>query len=145
MSGFKKFLLRGNVVDLAVAVVIGAAFKDVVDALVRSLITPLIGAFGGVPDFSAVGFTINNSRFAIGLFINAVVSFVILAIVIYFFVVLPVNALMDRFKTEEAVGPPQHECPFCLSKTPVAASHCAFCTQAIPTTEAVSQTTPQAP
>src|SRR5688572_18494437 len=105
MSGFKKFLLRGNVVDLAVAVVIGAAFKDVVDALVKNFITPLIGAFGGVPDFSALEFTINNSRFGIGAFVNAVISFVILAAVVYFFVVLPVNKLMERFKTEEAVGP----------------------------------------
>jgi len=142
MSGFKKFLLRGNVVDLAVAVVIGAAFKDVVDALVKSLITPLIGAFGGVPDFSTIAFTINSSRFGIGAFINAVISFVILAAVIYFLVVLPVNTLMDRFKTEEPVGPLQRECPFCLSKIPVAASHCAFCTQAVPIVEMAAPSTP---
>jgi large conductance mechanosensitive channel len=139
MSGFKKFLLRGNVVDLAVAVVVGAAFKDVVDALVKNFITPLIGAFGGVPDFSALAFTLNNSRFGIGAFVNAVVAFLIIAVVIYFFVVLPVNALMERFKTEEAVGPPQRECPHCLSKIPVAAGRCAFCCQAVPTVETATQ------
>ena len=132
MSGFKKFLLRGNVVDLAVAVVVGAAFKDVVDALVKSFITPLIGAFGGVPDFSALAFTINNSRFGFGLFINAVVSFLIIAAVVYFFIVLPINALMERFRSEEPVGPPQRECPHCLSKIPAAAGRCAFCTQEVP-------------
>jgi large conductance mechanosensitive channel len=140
MSGFKKFLLRGNVVDLAVAVVIGAAFKDVVDALVQSFITPLIGAFGGVPDFSALVFTVNNSRFGIGAFSNAVVSFVIIAAVIYFFVVLPINKLMERFKSEEAVGPRQRECPHCLSKIPVGAVRCAFCTQEVPTADTDTRT-----
>src|ERR1051326_7837733 len=97
MDGFRKFLLRGNVVDLAVAVVVGAAFKDVVDALVKNFITPLIGAFGGVPDFSALAFTINSSRFGIGDFINVLLSFMILAAVVYYFVVLPVGRLLDRF------------------------------------------------
>jgi len=130
MSGFKKFLLRGNVVDLAVAVVIGAAFKDVVDALVRSLITPLIGAFGGVPDFSAVGFTINNSRFAIGLLINAVVSFLLVSAAIYFLVVVPVNALMARIHRGEAPpDPTTKKCSECLSEVPIAARRCAHCTQ----------------
>ena len=127
MSGFKKFLLRGNVVDLAVAVVVGAAFKDVVDALVKSFITPLIGAFGGVPDFSALAFMINGSRFGIGEFINALLSFVILAAVVYFFVVMPVNRLMERYKTDEPVGPKTRECPECLSKIPERARRCAFC------------------
>ncbi|MCC7104245.1 MAG: large conductance mechanosensitive channel protein MscL [Chloroflexi bacterium] len=128
MSGFKKFILRGNVVDLAVAVVIGAAFGTVVQALVKSLITPLIGAFGGVPDFSALAFTVNGSRFAIGEFINALISFLILALVVYYFVVLPVNALTDRFKGEGPVAPKTRECPECLSKIPPAARRCAFCT-----------------
>src|SRR4051795_6800167 len=101
MSGFKKFLLRGNVVDLAVAVVIGAAFGAVVQALVKSFITPLIGAFGGVPDFSALAFTINGSRFAVGEFINALVSFLIIAAVVYYMVVVPVEKLMERYKSEE--------------------------------------------
>ena len=133
MSGFRKFLLRGNVVDLAVAVVAGAAFKDVVDALVKSLITPLIGALGGTPDFSALFFTINNSRFDIGLFVNAIVAFVIIAAVVYFLVVLPVNKLMDRFKAQSPVAQPERECPYCISKIPQAATHCAFCTQQVPT------------
>ena len=135
MDGFKKFLLRGNVVDLAVAVVIGAAFGAVVKALVESLITPLIGAFGGVPDFSELAFTVNGSRFAIGEFINALLAFVILAAVIYFFVVLPVNKLMDRFKSDEPIGPKTQECPHCLSKIPAAANCCAFCTRDVVVTE----------
>jgi large conductance mechanosensitive channel len=128
MSGFKKFLLRGNVVDLAVAVVIGAAFSTVVQALVKDLITPILGAFGGVPDFTAVSFTINNSRFLIGDFINAVLSFVVVAAVVYYFVVLPINRLVERFSPETPAAAPTRECPFCLSRIPVRASRCAFCT-----------------
>src|SRR5436309_12663632 len=96
IKDFKAFVLRGNVVDLAVAVVIGAAFGAVVQALVKDLITPLLGAFGGVPDFSALFFTINGSKFLIGDFINAVLAFVLLAAVIYWLVVLPVSKLLDR-------------------------------------------------
>jgi large conductance mechanosensitive channel len=124
---------------LAVAVVIGAAFKDVVDALVRNFITPLIGAFGGVPDFSALAFTINTSRFGIGEFINALVGFLVIAAVVYFFVVLPMNKLMERFRSEEPVGPRQRECSHCLSKIPAAASRCAFCTQEVPAAGAATQ------
>jgi large conductance mechanosensitive channel len=126
MHGFRKFILRGNVVDLAVAVVIGAAFGAVVQALVKDLITPLFGAFGGVPDFSAMYFTVNGSRFLIGEFINAVVSFLLLAVIIYYFVVMPVTRLTDRFSAPAAVT--TRECPFCLSKIPVKARRCAFCT-----------------
>src|ERR1700716_3421902 len=125
MSGFKKFLLRGNVVDLAVAVVIGAAFGAVVQALVKDLITPIIGAFGGVPDFSALFFTVNGSKFLIGDFINAVLSFVIIAAVVYFFVVVPVSRLIARFVPEPPPPAPTRECPFCLSKIPVRATRCA--------------------
>jgi large conductance mechanosensitive channel len=128
MEGFKKFILRGNVVDLAIGVVIGAAFTSVVNALVKSLITPLIGVFGGVPDFSAWAFTINGSLFAIGEFINALLSFLIVAAVLYWFVVVPVNRLMSLRKTDEPVGPRTRECPACLSKIPIAATRCAFCT-----------------
>ena len=129
MGGFKKFLLRGNVVDLAVAVVIGAAFGAVVQALVKDLITPLIGAFGGVPDFAALFFTINGSKFLIGDFINAVLAFVVIAVVVYYFVVLPVNALMQRMHPETPpAAPATRECPECLSKIPLAARRCAFCT-----------------
>jgi large conductance mechanosensitive channel len=126
MQGFRKFILRGNVVDLAVAVVIGAAFGAVVQGLVKDLITPLIGAFGGVPDFSAMYFTVNGSRFLIGEFINAVLSFLLLALIVYYFVVLPVTRLSDRFSAPAAVT--TRECPFCLSKIPVKARRCAFCT-----------------
>src|SRR6202521_155269 len=97
MSGFRKFLLRGNVVDLAIAVVIGAAFGTVVQALVKDLITPVLGAFGGVPDFSALFFSVNGSKFLIGDFINALLSFIVIAVVVYYFVVLPVGHLMARF------------------------------------------------
>jgi large conductance mechanosensitive channel len=138
MSGFKKFLLRGNVVDLAVAVVIGAAFGAVVTAFVKAFVTPLIGAFGGIPDFSAWAFIVNGSRFPIGEFINAMLAFVVIAAVVYFFVVLPMEKMMERFRSEEPVGPRQRECPHCLSKIPVAASCCAFCTRDVPTTETLA-------
>ena len=128
MSGFRKFILRGNVVDLAIAVVIGAAFGTVVQALVKDLITPIIGAFGGVPDFSALVFIVNNSRFLIGDFINALLSFIVIAAVVYFFVVIPVNRLMARFMPEPPPPGPTRECPECLSKIPVKARRCAFCT-----------------
>ncbi len=131
LKGFRDFILRGNVIDLAIAVVIGAAFGDVVKAAVKGLITPLIAAMGGQPDFSALDFTINNSRFAYGEFLNAVVSFLIIAAVIYFLVVLPMNKLMERRKTEQPVAEKTRECPECLSKVPVAARRCAFCTATI--------------
>ncbi len=133
MGGFKKFLLRGNVVDLAVAVVIGAAFGTVVQALVKDIITPIIGAFGGMPDFSAWAFTINGSKFLIGDFINALLGFLIIAAVVYYFVVLPVQKLMDRHKGEPPIAPvATRECPFCLSKVPLSATKCAFCTSELP-------------
>ncbi len=128
MSGFKKFLLRGNVVDLAVAVVIGAAFGAVVQALVKDLITPIIGIFGGVPDFAAWTFTINGSKFLIGDFINALLGFLVLAFVIYFFVVMPVERLMERYKPAPAPADTTRDCPYCLSKIPKAATRCAYCT-----------------
>ena len=128
MKGFRDFILRGNVVDLAVAVVIGAAFGAVVTAFVKDLLTPLIAAIGGQPDFSALAFTINGSRFAYGDFINTVISFVIIAAVVYFLVVLPVNRLMELRKSAEPEGPLTRECPECLSKIPTRARRCAFCT-----------------
>ena len=131
LDGFKKFLLRGNVIDLAVAVVIGAAFKEIVDTMVKGLITPLIGIFGGVPDFSALSFTINNSRFLVGEFINAIVAFVILAAIIYFIVIVPVNKLMARMMPKEPEPQKTRECPACLSKIPTLASRCAFCTSEV--------------
>src|SRR6476469_8618585 len=131
MGGFKKFLLRGNVVDLAIAVVIGAAFGAVVQAFVKDLVTPLIGAFGGIPDFSAWVFTVNGSKFLIGDFVNNLLAFVVIAFVVYYFVVVPVQRLMDRYKPEEPQpAAPTRECPECLSKIPRAARRCAFCTAA---------------
>ena len=129
MSGFKKFLLRGNVVDLAVAVVIGAAFGVVVTAFVQGFVTPLIGAFGGVPDLSAWTFAVNGSVFKPGLFLNALLAFLIVALVVYYFVVVPTQRMMDRYKPDEPTpAPATRECPECLSKIPRKASRCAFCT-----------------
>lgn len=131
MKGFRQFLLRGNVVDLAVAVVIGAAFGTVVTAFVKDLLTPLIAAIGGQPDFSGLYFTINNSKFLFGDFVNAIVSFVIIAAVIYYLVVLPMNMLISRAKKEPPAEPTMRKCPECLSEIPIGAHRCAFCTAAI--------------
>jgi large conductance mechanosensitive channel len=128
VKGFREFILRGNVVDLAIAVLIGAAFSAVVTSFTENLLTPLLGAFGGVPDFSALVFTVNGSRFGIGAFINAVIAFLITAAILYFLVVKPVNTLMARYRTEPEPKAPVHECPECLSKIPVRATRCAFCT-----------------
>jgi large conductance mechanosensitive channel len=133
MKGFKQFLLRGSVLDLAVAVVMGAAFGAVVTALVKDLVTPLIAAIVGKPDFSAIAFTVNNSKFMIGEFINAVVSFVLIAAAVYFFIVLPVNKVLARLRRGEApVDPTTKKCPECLSEVPIAARKCAFCTSLLP-------------
>jgi large conductance mechanosensitive channel len=129
MKDFKAFLLRGNMVDLAVAVVLGVAFGAVITAFVGDLITPLIAAIGGKQDFSTLSFTINHSRFAYGAFINALLAFVVIAAVIFFLVIKPVNALMARRKTEPPVDANVRQCPHCLSDIPVAASVCAFCTR----------------
>jgi large conductance mechanosensitive channel len=133
LKGFKQFVLRGNVLDLAVAVVIGGAFGAVVTALVKDLITPLIAAIVGKPDFSAIAFTVNGSQFPIGDFVNAVVSFLLIAAAIYFFVVAPVNALVARMHRGEAPpDPTTKKCPECLSEVPIAARRCAFCTSPLP-------------
>ena len=129
LKGFKQFMLRGNVIDLAVAVVIGGAFGAVVTALVKDLITPLIAAVGGKPDFSAVAFTVNGSKFLLGDFINSIVSFVLIGAAIYFFVVAPMNALTARMHRGDAPpDPTTKKCPECLSEVPIAAKRCAFCT-----------------
>lgn len=133
LKGFRDFILRGNVIELGVAVIIAAAFGAVVSALVKDLLTPLIAAIGGKPDFSALSFSINNSRFAYGDFLNNVISFLIVAAVLYFFVIAPMNHLMERRKTAEPVGPLTRECPECLSKVPAQARRCAFCTAEIGT------------
>lgn len=129
MNGFKKFLMRGNVIDLAVAVVMGAAFGVVITELVKDLITPLIAAIVGKPDFSAIQFTVNNSKFMIGNFINALVAFILIAVAVYFFIVLPMNSLMARMhRGEVPPDPTVKKCPECLSDVPIAARRCAFCT-----------------
>ena len=132
MKGFKAFMLRGNVLDLAVAVVIGGAFGAVVTALVKDLITPLIAAIVGKPDFSGITFTVNNSKFPVGDFINALVSFVLIGAAVYFFVVLPVNKIVARMRRGEApADPTTKKCPECLSEVPIAARRCAFCTSSL--------------
>ncbi|MFN2463563.1 MAG: large conductance mechanosensitive channel protein MscL [Candidatus Dormibacteria bacterium] len=127
---FKAFLLRGNVVDLAVAVVIGAAFGLVVSKFVADLVTPLIAAIFGKPDFSSIYFTVNNSKFLVGDFINAVVSFLLVAAVIFFLLVRPMQRLMPKPSVEDA--PQTRECSECLSSIPVAAKRCAYCAQPQP-------------
>ena len=128
LKEFREFLLRGNLVDMAVGVVIGLAFAAVITALVADLITPLIAAIGGNPDFSGLAFTINKSHFLYGAFLNALIAFIVIAAVIFFLVVKPVNALMARRKTEVDADSPTRGCPECLSSIPAAARRCAFCT-----------------
>jgi len=132
MSGFRKFILRGNVVDLAVGIVIGAAFTAVVTAFVRDIITPIIAALFGKPNFGNLHFTIHHSTFLYGDFLNFLLSFLILAAVIYYVVILPVNALNARFKTERDPQTPNKDCPECLSSIPQAATRCAFCSIEVP-------------
>lgn len=131
MRDFKEFLLRGNLVEIAVGIVIGVAFASVVTALVSDLITPLIAAIGGKPDFSGLSFTINKSHFLYGDFINALIAFAVIAAVVFFLVIKPVNALMNRYKTAPAVDETTQKCPHCLSEIPIGASRCAFCTQEV--------------
>jgi large conductance mechanosensitive channel len=132
LSGFKAFLLRGNVIDLAIAVVVGVAFTAVVTAFVKDLVTPLIAAIFGKPDFSGLAFTVNNSKFLFGEFINALVAFVIVAAVLYFFVVAPYSAMLARSRKEPPPDPTIKKCPECLSDIPAAAKRCAFCGQPVP-------------
>lgn len=128
LGEFKKFLLRGNVVDLAVGVIIGVAFGAVVTALVEGIFTPLIAAVAGEPDFSAIGFNVNGSRLEIGMLLNAVFSFVVVAAVLFFFIVTPVNHLMARARTEAPTEPTLRKCPECLMDVPRAARRCGYCT-----------------
>ena len=132
MKGFKAFLLRGNVVDLAVGVVIGIAFGAVITAFVKDLVTPLIAALFGKPDFSGLTFTINNSKFLYGDFVNAVLAFIVIGAVIYFFVVVPYTALVARSRKEPPADPTTKKCTECLSEIPIDARRCAFCTEPQP-------------
>jgi large conductance mechanosensitive channel len=126
MQGFKRFLLRGNLVELAVAFVVGAAFGAVIAALVRDLITPLIAAIGGRPNFSQLYFTVNKSKFAYGDFINVVISFLIIAAVVYFLVLVPLGHWLDS--SDRATEAAEHQCPECLAEVPLAARRCRYCT-----------------
>ena len=128
---FRAFILRGNLVDLAVAVVIGAAFTAVVNAFVKDIITPLIAAIFGKQNFSALHFTINKSTFFYGDFINALLTFLIVATVLFFFVIKPVNALLARRRTEPPSDETVRQCPECMSEIPVEAHRCAFCTSVV--------------
>jgi large conductance mechanosensitive channel len=129
LDGFKKFMLRGNVLDLAVAVVMGAAFGGVITAFVKDLITPLIALIVGKPDFSALQFAIGGTTFPVGDIINALVSFILIGSAIYFLIVLPVNKLVERMaRGEPAPDPTTKKCPECLSDIPIAARRCAHCT-----------------
>jgi large conductance mechanosensitive channel len=135
-SEFKEFILRGNVVSLAVAVIIGAAFNDIVNALVANMVTPLIAAIGGKPDFSDISFTINNSEFGLGLFLNAVISFLIIALVVFFLIVKPMNLLIERSKREEPESPALKKCPYCMTDVPLDATRCRACTSDLASTSA---------
>ena len=136
LTEFRNFILRGNVVDLAVGIVIGAAFSSIVNALIADLITPLIGIFFANPkkpiSFDQLHFTIHGSQFLVGDFLNHVVSFLLLSAVVFFFVVKPVNHLMSLRKTETPAAATTRECPQCLSSIPLKATRCAFCTAEVP-------------
>ena len=125
---FKQFLMRGNVIDLAVAVVMGAAFGAVINSLVNDMIMPIIAMIFGKPDFSSLTFTINDAVFRYGAFITALITFVLTAAAIFFFVIKPINMLMARRRTEPPADPTTMNCPFCLSEVPIGATRCAFCT-----------------
>ena len=131
LTEFKQFILRGNVIDLAVAVVIGAAFGAIVTSLVENIITPIIAAIFGQPDFSGLSFTLNGSEILYGAFLNSVIGFLIIATVIFFAVVKPMNAIMTRMRTEPTPDPLTGKCPFCLSEVQIGATRCPFCTQEI--------------
>lgn len=125
---FKQFLLRGNVVDLAVGIVIGAAFAAVVQAAVTDLLTPLVAAIFGQPDFNALTFTVNGSTFRYGHFLNVLIAFATIALVVFFFVVKPINRLMEVANRRESPDPSTRKCPECLSEIPIDARRCAYCT-----------------
>jgi large conductance mechanosensitive channel len=131
LKEYKQFVLRGNVVDLAVAVVIGVAFGAVITSLVTNIITPIIAAIFGQPDFSGLSFTLNGSEILYGAFLNSVIGFLIIVTAIFFLVVKPINAMMSRMRTEPTPDPLTGKCPFCLSEVQIGATRCPFCTQEI--------------
>lgn len=131
LNEFKTFLLRGNVVDLAVGVVVGAAFGTIVTALVADLLTPLIAAIAKVPDFSGLSFTLNGSQFMYGHFINTLISFLLVAGSVFFFVVKPMNILVAKSRKEPPADPTTKKCKECLSEIPLEAKRCSHCAQAV--------------
>lgn len=134
LSGFKQFILRGNVVDMSVGVVVGAAFGSVVTAMTKDLLTPLIGAIIKMPNFSNIKFNVHNSEFLLGDFINAAIAFLLIAAAVYFFVVLPINWLVARMhKDDKPASPTTKKCPECLSEIPIDARRCAHCAQPLAT------------
>jgi large conductance mechanosensitive channel len=137
LKGFRQFMLRGNVVDLAVAVVIGTAFGAVITSLVQNVLTPLIAALVGTPDFSALALEVGGVRIAYGAFLNAVIAFLLIAAALYVFAVAPMNALTARLRRGEAPpDPTTKKCPECVSEIPIAARRCAFCTSVVTATAA---------
>jgi large conductance mechanosensitive channel len=130
-EGFKNFILRGNAVELAVGVVIGAAFNGMIQAIVKDLLTPFIGAIVKTPNFSGLSFAINGSRFMYGEFINALISFLLVAVAVYFFVILPMNALMSKTVKKGQAKPTFKKCPECLSDIPFEAKRCSQCSQLV--------------
>lgn len=132
LKGFKQFILRGNVIDLAIGVVIGAAFGTVVSSLVQDILNPFISAIFKSPDFSGLSFSVNGSQFMYGNFINAVISFLVVAFAVYFFIITPVNKLISYTKKDkESIDPSTKKCPECLSEIPIDAKKCAFCTSVL--------------
>lgn len=131
LKGFKDFIFKGNVVDLGVAVIIASAFGGIVNSFVKDLVTPLIGAFGGIPDFSGILFTINKSKFLIGDLINSVISFLIISSIIYFLIILPMNKIQERIKKDKTVDPIEKICPECLSSIPIKARKCKYCSSVV--------------
>src|SRR6266567_7986518 len=137
LKGFRDFILRGNVVDLAVAVIIGAAFGAIITSLVSDVINPVLAGMGGQPDFSHVILHVGKGEVKIGNFLDHVISFLIIASVVYFAMVLPINALLNRFKKPVPAAPPVSKaCPECLTEIPIAAKRCAHCGQPVPITPA---------
>jgi large conductance mechanosensitive channel len=139
LSDFKQFILRGNVVDLAVGIVIGAAFAAVVQAMVRDLLTPLIAAIFHQPDFGSLTFKLNKSVFRYGDFLNLVIAFITIAIAVFFFVVKPINTLIALSRHGRSPDPTTRKCPECLSEIPLKARRCMFCTVVVATAEPANQ------
>jgi large conductance mechanosensitive channel len=138
VKGFRAFLLRGNLVDLAVAVVVGVAFNSVIQALVSDLVTPLIAAVGGKPNFAKLSFTLNHSTFMYGAFLNALISFVVVAVVIYFVIVAPVDRVLKIVNRKKAAT--ERTCPECLSQIPLGATRCMYCTATVPPVDSQATT-----